>query len=198
MDDNNCSAKITAKDELPVLRTEIVESQKARMDFLKYKLVAIASLSAIGLGFGDYKLDKIIVPADYVLCIIPFVCAYIDLLCYHNTLRILVIGCFLKHHDDLYEGYIVQLDKQHAKGVRYFFDMEDLALHWSSVALSIALIVYCIVPFFTQNNPQKGWIFLIAGIIALGISNKTKLSFQKHQDALFDTAKKLKSEKGTS
>ena len=150
MGDNNCSVKITAKDELPVLRNEIVESEKARLDFLKYKLVAIASLSAIGLGFGDYKLDKIIIPGDYVLCIIPFVCAYIDLLCYHNTLRILVIGCFLKHHDDLYEGYIAQLDKKCAKGARYFFDMEDLALHWSSVALHCTHCLLCRAVFYSK------------------------------------------------
>ena len=191
--DSNNTEKILPKEELPDLRAEILESEKARINLLQYKLIAAASLAAIGLGFGDYKNTDIKMPADYVLCIIPFVCAYVDLLCYHNTIRILVIACFLNHNDDPYEGYIVKLGNAYKKGgARYFFNMEDLALFWSSMGLSILLTFYSVIPFFNETNITKGSIFLIAGTVATAISIFTKLSFTTHQDALFSTANKLK------
>lgn len=92
---NNNSEKISVKDELASLRAEITASQLARIQLLQYKLIAVASLAAVGLGFTEYSNPKPNMSPDLVLCIIPFVCAYVDLLCYHNDIRILVIACFL-------------------------------------------------------------------------------------------------------
>ncbi len=179
--------KITTKNELESLRAEILESEKARIGLLQYKLIAVASLAAIGLGFSNYKNDTTPIDADYLLCIIPFVCAYVDLLCYHNTIRILVIACFLNYNNDPYEEYIVKLGN-----AGYLFNMEDLALFWSSMGLSILLSFYSVIPFFKETNKLEGSIFLTAGIIASIISIFTKLSFTAHQNALFSTADKLK------
>jgi hypothetical protein len=193
MSNDGDNEKITAKNELGYLRTEILESEKARIGLLQYKLIAVASLAAIGLGFSNYKNGNTPIDADYVLCIIPFICAYVDLLCYHNTIRILVIACFLNHYDDPYEGYIVKLGHAYEKGgARYLFDMEDLALFWSSMGLSVLLAFYSVIPFFKETNKLEGSVFLTAGIVALVISIFTKLSFKVHQDALFSTADKLK------
>jgi hypothetical protein len=206
--DSDNAEKITAKEELQNLRTEILESEKARIDLLKYKLIAVASLAAIGLGFAKYENSEMTKNADYVLCIIPFVCAYVDLLCYHNTIRILVIACFLNHYGDSYEGYIVKLGNANEKGgVRYFFDMEDLALFWSSIGLSVLLAFYSVIPYFIETNKSEGSIltnnlegsiFLTAGIVASAISIYTKLSFTAHQKALFSTADKLKKHANSS
>ena len=190
MTDNN-SERILVKEEVSDLRTEIVESEKARIDFLKYKLMAIASLASIGLGFGDYQHNDIKIPADYVLCVIPFVCAYVDLLCYHNTIRILVIANFLKYHDDPYESYITQLTD-----TRYLFNMEDFVLHWSSVVVSCFVALYSLVPFATDKT--KGIIFLLVGFWTIVLHFLTKTSYKNHQTALFATADKLKLEKGSS
>lgn len=184
MTDNN-SERILVKEEVSDLRTEIVESEKARIDFLKYKLMAIASLGAIGLGFSEQNINAKIA-SDYVLCIIPFVCAYVDLLCYHNTIRILVIACFLNHNNDPYEGYIGKLSD-----TRYLFNMEDFVLHWSSIALSFFIMLYSFVPF--SNELQiKGAIFLLVGFWTIILHFLTRASYQKHQNALFTTAAKLK------
>lgn len=183
------------KDEVISLRTEILESEKARIELLRYKLIAVASLGALGLGFHVQK-DNAKIAFDYVLCIIPFVCAYIDLLCYHNTIRILVIACFLKHNNDPYEGYIVQLDEGNKEGVRQFFDIEDLVLFGSSIFLSTLLTIYSIIPFdiITDKNPDilKGRVFLYTGIVSSIFICFTRMYYDKHQKDLFSTADKLK------
>lgn len=192
------SERIILKDELSLLRNEIVESEKARIELLRYKLIAVASLAALGLGFHIQR-DNAKIAFDYVLCIIPFVCAYIDLLCYHNTIRILVIACFLKHNNDPYEGYIAQLDESNKVGVRQFFDIEDLVLFGSSIFLSFLLAIYSIIPFdiittFSEKNPDilKGSVFLYTGLVAEIFICFTRLYYDKHQKELFSTAYKLK------
>ena len=79
------------------LRDEIVESQKARCDLLKWKLALVAGLGTVGLGLGDYAPKEPGYSHHYVLCLIPLVCVYVDLLAKHMTLRIMVIGCFRGH-----------------------------------------------------------------------------------------------------
>jgi hypothetical protein len=128
--------------EFDSLRTEIVESEKARIDLLKYKLVAIAALGSIGLGFGaEVKGPHLIDPA-FVLCIVPIACAYIDLLCWHNTLRILVIAKFLQSQPDPYEAFIARKVNGLPGGVRRFFDLEDAALFWSTFVPSLVLLLW--------------------------------------------------------
>ncbi|MBI5252724.1 MAG: hypothetical protein HY912_24780 [Desulfomonile tiedjei] len=176
------------------LRNEIVEFQKARMDLLKFKAVAVAALGAIGLGFSVQPgstgtSSGIQIHPAYVLCVIPFVCLYVDLVCYHNTLRILVIARYLESHGCLYEKFISQLDaslKNLKKGVRYFFEFEDLALAWSSIGLSILLIVYGFFCFF----PKEVTIFkilLTIGIAGTFLSWVAKQSYENHVKTLFAT-----------
>jgi hypothetical protein len=73
------------------LRDEILEAEKARSDLLKWKLVLVAAIGTVGLGFGQSEVGHPI-----VLIGIPLVCAYVDLLCSHLTLRIHVIGNFMR------------------------------------------------------------------------------------------------------
>jgi len=134
---------IRVKDEIGLLRTEIIESQKARIDLLKFKLIAVAALGSVGLGLGEYH-SWLQEGLDVILCIIPFVCIYIDFLCYHNTMRILVIGQFLAFKNDGYEIYISELGGNNKKynGAGYYFELEDFSLEWSSVLLSALLSIY--------------------------------------------------------
>lgn len=180
------------ENEVVSLRTEIIESEKARIDLLKYKLVVVASLAAIGLGFSERNANTKIA-SDYILCIIPFACAYVDLLCYHNTIRTLVIASFLKHNDDPYEDYIYQLGNElHTKSAEYFFNMEDIALFWSSITLSILLVMYSIIPFFSEYDHVKGSVFWFVGLMAIIANYLTKLSFNQHVIILSLTSIKVK------
>ena len=78
---------------MQVLRDEILQSESVRSDLLKWKLALAGALGAAGLGFaGSDDLRH----ADLVLCAIPPVCVYVDLLCLHLNLKMLVIGTFLR------------------------------------------------------------------------------------------------------
>ncbi len=132
--------------EITALRHEIVELQKARIDLLKYKLLAVAALGAIGIGVGNYHTDGMAHP-ELVLAIIPLVCIYVDVLCFHNTIRILVIAQFLKKSGDLYERFMGTLSdntvvNEREEDAGYFFRMEDWALEWSTIIICLSLLIW--------------------------------------------------------
>jgi hypothetical protein len=65
------------------LRNEVIESQKARTDLFKGKIILVAAIGAAGLGIGNTT------GKNYnLLCLIPLVCVYVDILCSHMNLRI--------------------------------------------------------------------------------------------------------------
>lgn len=169
---------------------------------MKYKLLAIAALGTIGLGFSEQK--GAIVEADYILCIIPFVCMYVDLLCYHNDMRILVIGNFLGCSGDSYENYISKLGARNGRpaGAGYYFELENFSLHWSSVfsGACLALYGYCIYSkYFLYLNIQykgnqelKGIFFILFGMISILIVFLYREIYEQHKKNLFAAAGELK------
>ncbi len=180
--------RIDIKGEISPLRSEILESEKSRMEFLKWKLIAVAAIGTIGLGFGKPDGNPLIEPA-YVLCIIPLVCVYVDLLCYHNQIRILFIAKFLSYMGDPYEEYIAVLDTachQHVQekikeeGIRYFFNIEDLALRYSSVVLSLLIVVLGIV------ISKLMLVFLIVGCSGILLSFLLKIYYDTRCKELDD------------
>ena len=173
-----------AKD-VSYLRTEIMDSEKARIDLLKYKLVIIAGLGSVGLGLSGIG-PRPKVPPEYILCIIPFACVYFDLLCYHNTMRILVIGRFLNSVGYEYERYIGELSKTliaagEKKGAEYFFEMEDWSLRWSSAFVSLLLAGLGL--YYSQCN--AGVAMILTGIAGCLMSFITYSRFVSHRDRLF-------------
>lgn len=123
------------------LRTEIIESQKARVEILKRKLEITAILGAIGLGLDQTAhLPK----APLVLCCIPFVCLYVDLLCAHLNLRIMVIGQYIRSTkigaESGYEQFVEQARSMGRKNNKSAFDLENWASYGSSILLSVAIV----------------------------------------------------------
>ena len=119
------------------LRSEILEAHKARSDLLKWKLALVAALGTIGLGLTQEIGHPI------VLVGIPLVCAYVDLLTRHLTLRIHVIGSFLRGRTGpdpalaLHAEYETFVERN-----RSAFDFEDWALYLSSIVLSLGVAAY--------------------------------------------------------
>jgi len=118
---------------MDALRTQVVETQKARSDLMKWKLMLVAGLGTVGLGLDAGKVG----PWHPVLCLVPFVCVYVDALCAHLSLRIRAIGDFLaaerpqtpeEEREHYYELFL-RSDKPP-------FRLETLALHWSTILLS--------------------------------------------------------------
>src|SRR5215831_2425030 len=147
------------------LRKEIVEAQKVRSEILKWKLILVAALGAVGLGFSN---PNTIVPNAYlVLLLIPLVCFYVDLLCRHMSLRIIVIGAFLrfrsKEEDAAYESFV---SEARAKGA---FAFEEWALDWSTVVLSVLVGLVGLVPskLGLSISAIDTYLFIGSGFVGL-------------------------------
>jgi hypothetical protein len=193
----------SASESTP-LRNEIVSSEQARIDLLKYKLLTIAVLGAVGLGVGPGAVESgkysVELQPVYVLCIIPFACNFIDLICWHNTIRILIIARFLISIGDPYERFInalgdkadgLQTGKKARKGPKFFFELEDLALQWSSILLSALLAIFGLFRIGRYRlfhlDVHKDWAFLVVGVIGVGLSVTIHKMYSYRVDILFQS-----------
>ena len=181
------------------LRGEILESEKARMDFLKYKLLAIAALGSIGLGLGS-ETGGSTFEHIYILGIIPLVCLYVDLLCHHNTLRILVIGQYFANKGCPYEKFISQANKTLRKikpcsKAGYFFELEDWALEISTLLLSCFILIFGIVMFLFRLANGYDYLMLtliIPGLLGMSLAAVSWKRFKDRKNYLIKVAKELK------
>ncbi len=132
------------------LRSEILEAHKARSDLLKWKLALVAGLGTIGLGLTQDIAHPI------VLIGIPLVCAYVDLLTRHLTLRIHVIAGFLRTGDEsgpdeaLYRRYEAFVERN-----RSAFAFEDWPLYLSSIVLSLGVAGYGLMTLVRDDASER-------------------------------------------
>ena len=150
------------------LPDEILGAEQCRSNYLKWKLFLVAALGASGFGLGGQYFGDEGQPPHLLLALIPFVCIYVDLLCTHLTLRILVIGSFYANvGHDLYEQFVRQDRKD--------FRMEDWALYWSTYAICLILIL---TGFLLQTRDRLCWhrpqgenlILVLAGSVGIALS----------------------------
>ena len=133
---------------LDSLRTEIIESQKVRSDFLKLKLLICAVVGATALGLSEMGAK-----APLALAVIPLACLYVDLLCRHLSLRNYAIGRFLEtsdHSDAMIRAY----EEYYHKASDGWFSLEGLALVGSTGVVSV--IVY-FVGMSALDKPLLSW-----------------------------------------
>lgn len=160
-----------AKSEL---RSEIVEAQKARTELLKWKLVLTAALGATGLGLGtaEARVSPTTPNLSLVLCCIPLLCAYVDLICAHLSLRILVIGTFLRNRSTGEAAEYEQFAEK-ARNVQAY-SLEQWASFGSSYLLSL-FVGGIGVERVSQTVTDAGWWavavqswpYLVAALIGL-------------------------------
>jgi hypothetical protein len=165
---------------MEILREEILQSERVRSELLKWKLGLVGALGALGLGFaGTDRLNH----ADLVLCAIPPVCVYVDLLCRHLTLKMLVVGRFLIRLKEsgnqtarTYAAYEELAQDARAisvggdGGTMSAFALEDWALWLSTVALSGAIIVYGVAVWSEFSIP---FVFSgAAGLLATAVGGR--------------------------
>jgi len=89
---------LAAEDKL---RDELLALQASHRDLLKWKLLVVGSIFAIGFGFAGTVQEM----SAIVLFAAPFVCIYCDLLCRDYDLRIALIATFLRRHETPYSSY---------------------------------------------------------------------------------------------
>lgn len=91
---------------LTLLKQEINATMEAEHDLAKWKLGVTAALGAAAFG-----LSKDTSSNYWLLLLVPFVCAYVDLYSYQYELRIRVIARFLRGHSDTGIELLQQYEK---------------------------------------------------------------------------------------
>ena len=168
---------------MQTLRDEILQTQQTRSDLLKWKLVIAGALGSVGLGFAGAEDSA--KNADLVLCAVPPVCVYVDLLSRHLSLRILVIGTFMRSHGGQYGASELAAYEAHAQHARKLgrvpwylplrnvsaFALEDWAVSWSTIVLSIGVLGYGVVgdPGFREPFIASGLIGLVVTVFAMSV-----------------------------
>ncbi len=174
-------------------RTEIIETSKTRTEFLKWKLIGAAGLGAVGLGLTEHTGTA---GGYLVLALIPLVCFYVDVICRHISLRILVVGRFLRlpqaGEQAAYEEF-AQLSRN--EGV---FGFEDLALVWSTALLSgLVFLLGLVGAVPTQGDSSESLtisvlgssvclsdvappLFMISGVVGAALTTVNHLTYKRH------------------
>lgn len=155
-----------------ILRQEIIESQKSQADFLKWKLISVASIVSVFLSFkvaNKYDLG-------ILLCVIPLICTYIDLISVHFMIRIVLIGIYLQKTKSKLHGpeYIEVKDYEtfvasvlgNARNDPFSpFGLELTAIHGSTLAFSIIILVYGFI--LSSTNSGVAYLYLVSGSIGI-------------------------------
>ena len=129
----------TAAASADKLRDELIECDKLRAGFLKWKLLLIAVLG--GTGLSGKVTDAALGPEarTFVLLLIPFVCVYADLLCLQNSLRVLSIRRFICGLGDgsSEDAPSIRYERRLGDGINSIYAMEAFALYWSTLLVDM-------------------------------------------------------------
>ena len=70
------------------MRREITQYQASIIDLMKWKLIILGSISAVGLGLPKNVSAKTPEVSSLILCVVPFACNYVDALSKNLQLKI--------------------------------------------------------------------------------------------------------------
>ncbi len=173
------------------LKQELLQSQQTRDSFMKYKLLLVSGIGAVGLGFSK---SSPVPQAELVLCLIPIACCYVDLLCRNLSLRTKLLSRFFfeenRYADRVearFECFYQKFDKTRGKG-RKENALEGFALLFSTLFLSVAIIPVGIM-ITSKGQCIYNWrslLFVIAGIAGLLISRLINSEYQTQKDLIED------------
>jgi hypothetical protein len=156
----------------PVLRQEIIEAEKTQADYLKWKLISVAGIASIFLSFkvvNSYDLS-------ILLCLIPLICTYVDLISVHLMLRIVVIGTYLrKTKQELgqpdyidvkdYETFVSNILGEVRSSPLSPFGLELTAIHGSTLILSVIILIYGYK--LASSNASLAYLYFVSGFIGI-------------------------------
>ena len=158
---------------MKLLRQELNGAQQRQAELLKWKLLLVSALAATGLGLTNSSTAPHI---ELVLCCIPFVCAYVDILYHDQSLIIIGIAEFTRscltlggENTDLieYEKFALALRQMRYKRRTIgAYDLNKINLKWASILFSVSIIIYA----FTQYNKATSIAIGISGIIGIFLS----------------------------
>jgi hypothetical protein len=148
---------------LGLLKKEINQVSEMGHDLVKWKLGVTAAL-----GVAAFGLTKDSNPNYWMLLLVPFVCAYIDLHAYQGQLRIQVIAWFLREHgerDPVLQKYEKECDR--LRGPRqHFFSLDNWAAFGCSIGASLLAAVFY---FLRSAQPKVPDIVVVPPLVAKAI-----------------------------
>lgn len=144
---------------LSALRAELIETEKTGADFVKWKLIAVAAVASLALGVGQQRNGD--PPPRALICLIPLICAYVDLMSADLAVRILSIAAFLRSEGDVYEQWVQQRRTMRWQNP---FALAPMAVHGSSVAINFAVLIFAM--FGTTDKPAI-CMYTVAGFVGL-------------------------------
>ncbi len=147
-------------EKIVQLRLEIIESQKIQADYLKWKLISVATLASIAIGISGNSTNG---EAEFLLCAIPFCCAYIDILSLHVMMRILTIGAFLRSKGCAYETFVDEVRNAGNDPLKF----ENYALNGSSIIFNALPIFYGIYKIIGFKDSNLGTALIVFGIVGI-------------------------------
>jgi hypothetical protein len=133
------------------LRDEIVESQKTRTDLIKWKLVLVAAIGAFALDSNRPQ------PNTILLTLIPFVCLYVDAVCFHNDIRIMAIGRFLRTQVSVVDEETLAYER-YCSDNRASFNLEAIALQGATLALSFLVLLLGLSGLYPWLGGAGSWL----------------------------------------
>jgi hypothetical protein len=188
-------------------RDEIVEGLKARADLYKWKIILVAGLGAAGSGLVGTSHKS---QWGYLLALIPWICAYVDLLSKDQTLRIVALTRYLylvsrvenkkenyleyvafvreadtMPHSSLWAGLEILRSRIKLvitrKSTTSAYAFEALAQHWSTVALAFGVIVW---GWVLGLGCRVGLMLFFNSFAALIVSLIVYLAYVRRRDAV--------------
>jgi hypothetical protein len=161
------------------LRGELDAAQKSREELMKWKGVAVTGIGAAALGFSGSSPQG----APLALLVLPFACAYVDLLCRNLSLRSKRVTRFLSEEPDDERDPVVRFEKTYKAGeARYA--LESIALVGSSVLVSVAVVpIGLAASALTLTNP-RAVPFIGAGLVGLLLAGIVEHQYRKRRAEL--------------
>lgn len=104
--------------------------------------------------------------AKLLMCLVPLICAYVDLISLHIMIRILTIGIYLKKSGDAYEQFVFRIRE---RTVTNPFVFEAVAILVSSGTFNAVIVVLG----FTLPKGPGNWpseyltAYIVAGVLGL-------------------------------
>ncbi len=128
-------------DAARLLKEEINHTHESLHDFAKWKLIIVSALWVTALGLGQSEQPR----SEYwLLLLVPFACAYVDLHGYQYVLRMFVISEALRsaeNSDMLIKRYEHLCEQRRHDGI---FDLGSYAGISSSLAFSVLAPIYAV------------------------------------------------------
>jgi hypothetical protein len=158
---------------------------------MKWKVFVVAAIGAAALGFSDKAPSS---AAPLALAVVPFVCAYIDLLCRNLSVRSKRASGFLASQSDAAEpSPVVRYEQWYqTHKEKTGRALESFALLGSTALLSVASAPVGIVAF--ANSTDVSWqlsrwpncLFYGASMLGLGLLTWTEVLYRLRKEALHD------------